>query len=119
MSTNNSNSNSNNSNPHNMGNPNGNNNLNSNNNSNGSNNSNNNSGSTPNNGKDPWQLEEPSDRQKLIRFIIDWVKEGATDDELLDILIPHFFKLNDILPFDREDIKGIIWWARKKFPKNK
>lgn len=71
------------------------------------------------NNKDPWELDEPSNRQKLIRFIIDWVKEGATDEDLLDILTPQFFKRNDIPPFDRRDIQGIIDWVRRKFPKDK
>jgi hypothetical protein len=85
----------------------------------GTNSSNSNNGSTPNNDNDPWKLDDVTNRQKLIRYIIDWVKEGATDEELLDILTPDFFRRNDIPPFERRDIQGIIDWARRKFPKDK
>jgi len=94
----------------NINNPNGNNNNNpnSNNNSNGSNNSNNNSGSTPTMVKILGNSKSRQIGKNWSVSFIDWVKEVQRMDELLDILIPHFFKLNDILPFDREDIKGLF-----------
>ena len=67
----------------------------------------------------PWQPEEITPRQKLIYFIIDWVKAGATDKELQDILIPDFFRRNGIPPFEQWDIQGIIGWVHRKFPKEK
>jgi hypothetical protein len=82
------------------------------------NNSNSSNNPPPNNDNDPWKLDDVTNRQKLVRYIIDWVKEGATDDELLDILTPDFFRRNNIPPFERRDIQGIIDWARRKFPKD-
>lgn len=65
--------------------------------------------------QDTWELETVPARKKLLWFICQRVKQGATKEQLLEDEVPIYIKENGLPLFSRQDVERMVDWAIKKF----
>ena len=64
-----------------------------------------------------WETEEVSPRSKVMSFIFQMLEQGATDEQLLDDMLPKYIVDNGFLEMSRLDLSNMIRWARIKHVK--
>ena len=62
-----------------------------------------------------WEPEDVKPRDKLLYFICNRVKQGATREQLIEEEIPRHIEENGLPDFTQPDISGMVGWARRKF----
>lgn len=65
--------------------------------------------------KSSWDTPDITDRNKLLWFICQRVRQGATKEQLLEDEVPIYIKENGLRPFTRGDVEGMIDWSIRKF----
>lgn len=62
-----------------------------------------------------WETEVVPRRNKLLWFLVQRTKQGATREQLLDDEVPEYIIQNDLGTFLPGDVEGMVDWARQKF----
>ena len=62
-----------------------------------------------------WEPEDVTPRNKLLYFICNRVKQGASREQLIEEEIPRHIEENGLPDFTQPDISGMVGWAIRKF----